>query len=205
MWLVQIVHQVLDFLRQKLTYDANIYKLIQIAITHMNKKRHIYIGEFIYGGMDGTITTFAVVAGATWWLLGTEAVLILGFANLIADGVSMSIGNYLSTKAEAAGKKNPNNEAIRTATATFVSFIVLGWFPMIPYIVHILRPEITQTDIFIASSIITWLVFILIGWTKAKITKTPLPSSILQTFGLGTVAAVLAYYVGSVLEKVIGG
>jgi VIT1/CCC1 family predicted Fe2+/Mn2+ transporter len=76
---------------------------------------------------------------------------------------------------------------------------------MIPYIVHILRPEITQTDIFIASSIITGLVFILIGWTKAKITQTPLPSSILQTFGLGTVAAVLAYYVGSVLERVIGG
>jgi VIT1/CCC1 family predicted Fe2+/Mn2+ transporter len=108
-------------------------------------------------------------------------------------------------KPKPLDKKNPNNEAIRTATATFVSFIVLGWFPMIPYIVHILRPEITQTDIFIASSIITWLVFILIGWTKAKITKTPLPSSILQTFGLGTVAAVLAYYVGSVLEKIVGG
>ncbi len=171
----------------------------------MNKKRHRYIGEFIYGGMDGTITTFAVVAGATWWLLGTEAVLILGFANLIADGVSMSIGNYLSSKAESSNAKEANRQALRNATATFLSFVVLGGFPMIPYIIHILRPEITQTDIFIASSIITGLVFILIGWTKAKITKTPLPSSILQTFGLGTVAAVLAYYVGSVLEKVIGG
>src|SRR5436190_7705746 len=58
-----------------------------------------YIPEFVYGGIDGAITTFAVVAGATGANLEISIVIILGFANLIADGFSMSVGNYFSTKA----------------------------------------------------------------------------------------------------------
>src|SRR3954466_2307737 len=59
-----------------------------------------YIAEFVYGGIDGAITTFAVVAGATGANLNISVVIILGFANLVADGFSMSVGNYFSTKAE---------------------------------------------------------------------------------------------------------
>lgn len=59
-----------------------------------------YIGEFVYGGIDGAVTTFAVVAGAAGAKAGLEWVLIFGFANLIADGFSMSVGNYFSTKSE---------------------------------------------------------------------------------------------------------
>ena len=58
-----------------------------------------YISEFVYGGIDGAITTFAVVAGAAGANLNIHVVLVLGFANLIADGFSMSVGNYFSTKA----------------------------------------------------------------------------------------------------------
>ena len=59
-----------------------------------------YIKSLIYGGLDGIITTFAVVAGVAGASLNIGVVLILGFANLIADGLSMAIGDYLSTKAE---------------------------------------------------------------------------------------------------------
>lgn len=59
-----------------------------------------YIKSLIYGGLDGIITTFAVVAGVAGAALSPGVVLILGFANLIADGLSMAIGDYLSTKAE---------------------------------------------------------------------------------------------------------
>ena len=59
-----------------------------------------YIGEFVYGGIDGSVTTFAVVAGATGGGLDSSVVIILGFANLIADGFAMSVGSYLSTKSE---------------------------------------------------------------------------------------------------------
>ena len=59
-----------------------------------------YQPEFIYGGMDGCVTTFAVVAGATGAHFETNIIIILGLANLLADGLSMSIGSYLSSKAE---------------------------------------------------------------------------------------------------------
>ena len=59
-----------------------------------------YIGEFVYGGIDGAITTFAVVAGAVGANLDISVIIILGFANLIADGFSMSVGNYFATKAD---------------------------------------------------------------------------------------------------------
>ncbi|MDN5203240.1 VIT1/CCC1 transporter family protein [Fulvivirgaceae bacterium BMA10] len=59
-----------------------------------------YIGEFVYGGIDGAVTTFAVVAGAAGAGADLSWVLIFGFANLIADGFSMSVGNYFSTKTE---------------------------------------------------------------------------------------------------------
>ena len=59
-----------------------------------------YIAEFVYGGIDGTITTFAVVAGAAGAELALPIVLILGFANLIADGFAMSVGSYFYAKAE---------------------------------------------------------------------------------------------------------
>lgn len=59
-----------------------------------------FIGEFVYGGIDGSVTTFAVVAGAAGANLESSIVLILGFANLIADGFAMSVGSYLSVKSE---------------------------------------------------------------------------------------------------------
>ncbi len=61
-----------------------------------------FLPEFVYGSIDGTITTFAVVAGATGADLDIPVVIILGFANLIADGFSMSVGNFFSTKASIA-------------------------------------------------------------------------------------------------------
>ena len=59
-----------------------------------------YIGDIVYGALDGIITTFAVVAGVQGAQLSNSVVLILGFANLLADGLSMGVGNYLSTKSE---------------------------------------------------------------------------------------------------------
>lgn len=59
-----------------------------------------YLGEFVYGGIDGAVTTFAVVAGSVGAGLESSIIIILGFANLLADGLSMSIGAYLSTKSE---------------------------------------------------------------------------------------------------------
>lgn len=64
------------------------------------KKYEAYLGEFVYGGIDGCVTTFAVVAGAVGAGLDSAIIIILGFANLLADGFAMSVGAYLSSKSE---------------------------------------------------------------------------------------------------------
>lgn len=56
------------------------------------------IGDIMLGGVDGLVTTFAVIAGSTGGRLPTATVLILGTANLVADGFSMAASNYLGTR-----------------------------------------------------------------------------------------------------------
>lgn len=65
------------------------------------KPKGSFLRDFIYGAIDGTVTTFAVVAGAVGATFSPSVVIILGFANLIADGFSMGVSNYLGIKAES--------------------------------------------------------------------------------------------------------
>ena len=58
-----------------------------------------YVADLIYGTNDGILTTFAIVAGVSGGDLSSSAVLIVGVANLFADGLSMGVGNYLSIRA----------------------------------------------------------------------------------------------------------
>lgn len=64
-----------------------------------------YLRDFVYGAIDGAVTTFAIVAGAAGANLGDTVVVILGVANLLADGLSMAVSNYLGTKAEREQRK----------------------------------------------------------------------------------------------------
>ena len=57
-----------------------------------------YVRDFVYGGIDGAITTFAIVAGVVGAALSSNVILILGLANLLADGFSMAASNYSGTK-----------------------------------------------------------------------------------------------------------
>jgi len=62
--------------------------------------RHSYLGDFVYGAIDGAVTTFAVVAGVQGAGLSSIIVIILGCANLVGDGFSMAAANFLGTRTE---------------------------------------------------------------------------------------------------------
>ena len=62
--------------------------------------RQNYLRDWIYGGIDGAVTTFAVVTGVVGAHLSPVVIVIMGFANLLADGFSMAASNFLGTKAE---------------------------------------------------------------------------------------------------------
>lgn len=59
-----------------------------------------YLRDWVYGGIDGAVTTFAIVAGVVGADLAPRVILILGAANIVADGFSMAASNYSGTKAE---------------------------------------------------------------------------------------------------------
>jgi VIT1/CCC1 family predicted Fe2+/Mn2+ transporter len=59
-----------------------------------------YVGDAVLGGIDGCVTTFAVVAGAVGGGFSGLVIIVLGFANLLADGFSMAVSNYQGTKSQ---------------------------------------------------------------------------------------------------------
>lgn len=148
----------------------------------------LYLPQMVYWAIDGTITTFAVVAGATGGGLSAKIIIILWFANLLADGVSMSIGAYLSAKTEDTKDKTPLSIGI----ATLISFIVIGFVPLIPYVFGFAD--------FRLSCVMTWATFIGIGVIKWYLTRKSMVFSASQTFALWVIAAIIAYSVGVFLK-----
>jgi VIT1/CCC1 family predicted Fe2+/Mn2+ transporter len=69
-----------------------------------------YLHDFIYGAVDGAVTTFAVVAGVAGANLDETVVIILGVANLIADGFSMAVSNFLGSRAERQRRERARRE-----------------------------------------------------------------------------------------------
>ena len=69
-----------------------------------------YLQDFIYGAVDGAVTTFAVVAGVEGAGLQEKVVIILGAANLLADGFSMAISNFLGSRAERQRRERARRE-----------------------------------------------------------------------------------------------
>ena len=61
---------------------------------------HSYLRDFVYGGIDGAVTIFAVVSGVAGAGLSSGVVIVLGLANLAGDGFSMAASNYLGSKAD---------------------------------------------------------------------------------------------------------
>ncbi len=220
-----------------------------------------YLRDFVYGANDGIITTFAVVAGVAGADLSAVIVLILGAANLLADGFSMSSGNYLSEKSNrdyvaselkkeeweieylpeeekkeikeiyrakglegsvleevvnkiTSNKKLwaeemlinelgllPNEEKVKplaTASVTFVSFVVAGSVPLLPYIFKL--PVYTS---FVWAIFFTGLTLFIVGSLRAFLTQKKWWLSGLEMLTVGAMAASVAYVVGAFLGGLV--
>ncbi len=166
-----------------------------------------YLPEFVYGGIDGTITTFAVVAGVIGASLSSTVILILGFANLFADGFSMAVSNYLSEKSkeELRGEKNKKSLASKKATVTFFSFLLIGFIPLFSFVLAaaVNSPTLFKSQ-FLYSIILTALALMIIGWFKGVVTQKNKVKSSLQVLVIGGVAAVIAFFVGYFIKTLIG-
>jgi VIT1/CCC1 family predicted Fe2+/Mn2+ transporter len=164
------------------------------------KKIGEYIGDLVYGANDGIITTFAVVAGVAGAQLAPAIVVILGVANLLADGFSMATSNYLARKSEreynekVSGEKGTiEHNPLHNALVTFVAFVVAGAIPLIPYLLGV------QTNVFYWAILATSVALFTVGSLRTLVTGIRWWIAGLEMFAIGAVAAFVAYGIGSLL------
>ena len=167
-----------------------------------------YLAEFVYGGIDGVVTTFAIVAGAMGASLGAVVILILGFANLFADGFSMGISNYLSMKSERDLNRNGKNfrskDPKKTALATFTFFLIVGFIPLLSFVAALPFPQIENYK-FHLSFVLTGIALLVVGAFKGKVIGKHSIKSAIETFLIGGVAAIIAFAVGYLIRSFVVG
>lgn len=232
----------------------------EVRKMHGMSNGYNWLPDFVYGGIDGAVTTFAVVAGVEGANLSLGVLLILGFANLFADGFSMATGKYLSDKAnreqyekiraieyrhikekydhergeiveifESYGFKgkdlerateivvsNPDVwveimmknefnlsyegiEPIKGAMATFWSFILVGFIPLLAYTFNPFF-DFDPAQLFLMTSIFTLIALFIVGTVKSRFTMKNWFLSGVQTMFIGGLAAFIAYVVGYFLQ-----
>jgi len=155
--------------------------------------RH-YVRELIYGANDGIITTFAVVAGVTGGALSARTIIVVGIANLLADGLSMGVGNYLAIRSHESARAAidlPEEEAspARHGLMTFLAFAVAGAVPMLPYLFGI--------GGFLSCVVLTLAALFAVGSLRALVTVEHWWTAGLEMLGLGVLVAGAAYGSGA--------
>ncbi|MBR9912509.1 MAG: hypothetical protein GYB33_19385 [Gammaproteobacteria bacterium] len=222
-----------------------------------------YLKDMVYGAIDGTVTTFAIVTGVAGAGLSSGVVIVLGLANVLADGFSMAVSNYLGTRSEnqyrsrvrrqemAEVETYPEGEReevrqfyqrkglqgdsleqivevitsdknlwvdtmlqeehglstedinpLMSAAVTFCAFLLAGILPLLSFIINWLLPG-TFAAPFLLSTVVTVITFAAVGAIKGRyVSQNPLWSA-LETTAVGTIAALLAYGVGYLLQGLV--
>ncbi|MBI4264359.1 MAG: VIT1/CCC1 transporter family protein [Acidobacteria bacterium] len=164
--------------------------------------RH-YIRDLVYGANDGIITTFAVVAGVAGGSLSSLAVLVVGAANLAADGVAMGVGNLLAIRAHESARAVdglPEEEAYpwKHGTATLVAFVGAGALPLLPYLL-----DIADARRLAWSTLVTLAALFGVGAARAAVTRDRWWKTGLEMLVLGGVVAAAAYGAGALVAALV--
>jgi vacuolar iron transporter family protein len=161
--------------------------------------RH-YLPDLVYGANDGIITTFAVVSGVVGADLSERIILILGFANLLADGFSMGASNFLARRSFAeAHDRATGREAARHGVATLVGFITAGIVPLVAYLAPL------SDDVrFPVAVTLTLATLFAVGASRAFVTHLGWIRSGAEMLLVGALAAAVAYSIGAIASTLTG-
>lgn len=172
--------------------------------TVLGATRH-YIRDLVYGANDGVITTFAVVAGVTGGTLTPVTVLVLGIANLLADGLSMGVGNYLGIRSDERvreAQQLPEQEAFpaRHGLVTFVAFVTAGAVPLVPFVF-----SAAGSNRFAWSTALSLSVLFTVGAARSRVGTGRWWTNGLEMVGLGAIVGAVAYYAGKLVAGLLEG
>jgi VIT1/CCC1 family predicted Fe2+/Mn2+ transporter len=163
-----------------------------------------HIGDLVFGANDGIVTTFAVVSGVTGAALSPRIIIILGIANLLADGIAMGAGNYLGMRSEQEYQQRINGtssegwlHAIGHGVAIFLAFVLAGSVPLLPFL---LMP---RSEAFLLSCLATGATLFAVGSLRTFVTRGRWFVSGIEMLLVGSAAAASAYAVGRFLRELI--
>jgi VIT1/CCC1 family predicted Fe2+/Mn2+ transporter len=152
-----------------------------------------YLPDLVYGANDGIITTFAVVSGVVGAELSRSIILILGFANLFADGISMGASNYLARRSTANAEERATREdGLRHASATIGAFVLAGLVPLAAYLL-----PLPSDSRFVAATVLTATTLFLVGAARSFVTGLSPFRSGVEMLLVGALAAIAAYLIGA--------
>ncbi len=169
-----------------------------------NRNTGSYIRDGVFAANDGIITTFAVIAGSQGAGITAAVVIILGFANLFADGFSMASGNYQGIESEEAYNRAKHLFIPRESEPalllhpiiTFLSFIVAGLAPLLPYILG-LENEFELSMALVAVSLFA------VGCVRGYYSNKAFFRCGLESLAIGGIAAATAYFIGYFIETYV--
>lgn len=163
-----------------------------------------HIGDLVFGANDGIVTTFAVVSGVTGAALSPRVAVILGIANLLADGFAMGAGNYLGMRSEQEFQERTTGKvtegrlhALGHGAAIFVAFVLAGSVPLLPFFF------IPAGLIFTSSCAATGIALFAVGSLRTIVTRGPWLISGIEMLLVGSTAAAVAYGIGYLLRQLV--
>jgi vacuolar iron transporter family protein len=163
------------------------------------RKIGTYLPDLVFGASDGIITTLAIVSGVVGADLSTTVILILGFANLLADGFSMGASNVLSRRSDLREQPLPTVAAAsRHGLATFIGFVAAGIVPLSAY----LLPWFDGVR-FAGAVALALATLFAVGAGRAFFTRRGWLASGLEMLSIGALAAVVAYAVGALGAQLV--
>lgn len=191
-----------------------------MKLTNKQGKLDSYLKSAVLGASDGIVTTFAVVAGVVGAGFATDVIIVLGIANMVADGISMSAGDFLGelsilqmhnngnffTKKGLFArryyfKKNMQKVDFSTSLVSFISFILAGFLPLLPYLAMIFGFDFLAEHQFLVSVISTLTAMFFVGSLRTIVIKGNWFKNGLEMLLIGSIASSAAYILGVVIER----
>jgi VIT1/CCC1 family predicted Fe2+/Mn2+ transporter len=159
-----------------------------------------YLPDIVYGANDGIVTTLVVIASITGAAMSTTTVLVLGSANLLADGFSMGTSNVLSIRSRITASPTSIFRASRNGIATFLAFVAAGLLPLSAYLL-----PLENESRFVFACVLASVTLFGIGACRSLFSDRPWLIAGLEMFLLGAVASTVAYLVGVLAANLLIG
>lgn len=159
-----------------------------------------YLPDVVYGANDGIVTTLVVISSVSGAAMSNTVILVLGIANLVADGFSMGTSNVLASRSTLTAATRPSlARASRNGGATFAAFVLAGLLPLSAYLFPF--PDESRLLAACAFAAIGLFGF---GACRTLFSDRAWFIAGLEMFALGAIASVVAYAIGAAAVALVG-